>query len=393
MNRLKVLKQNKNESLQSNASHDGYESAMDETMGSTQSASMYFSMTEADDDDDAENISAGSSNNMSMDETIAAAPNKNHQHQHQHNNLLDGMSMNPDKSAAMVSPSPKRLVLQPIFDADDASLSSTKLRRSNFLSPQMNRRNSLTSTPVATPKASSSVVLSPGGVTFDEERSPGQLQRSLKTVRKMVVPTAEAEETCSAVENATGSTIIAMSDSQPDVSSIAVSTVVDALPANEEPMDVSMCQQNDHTEPIDTVTSLKNDEESVANRETLSAAFRQSRHVTSMDEKNEISESAVAESEDVVQSVASRKSLTAAFRQTRRGTLASRSGLDTIGETSGELTGRLLFDRATEISQILFVGTNFLKNAYFFLFCLLIFHKLKSRKCIIQYHVNRIDKI
>lgn len=137
MNRLIALKQNKNDSLQSNVSaHDGYETAMDDTASST-SASMYFSMNES---------------GMSLDKTIEATDA---------NNQPQLQCLNLDNSISIPESEQPCNVLQPIVS-------------SNCLSPVPLPRKSLTSTPLS--KLSAAIA---------DEDSSSPKQHSFVTVRKI----------------------------------------------------------------------------------------------------------------------------------------------------------------------------------------------------------------
>lgn len=163
MNRLIALKQNKNDSLLSNAStHDGYETAMDDTMGST-SVSMYFSMNESD---------------VSLDKTIeATAVDESQQQTH-------GMSV--DDSIAIPD---QRTVLQPIVS-------------SNCLSPAPRSRKSLTSTPLSKRNAANK----------DDADSSSPKETSFTTVRKIAIGDSHSTTRNATTENAENMSVCEQND-------------------------------------------------------------------------------------------------------------------------------------------------------------------------------------
>lgn len=173
MNRLIALKQNKNDSLLSNAStHDGYETAMDDTMGST-SVSMYFSMNES---------------NVSLDKTIeAAAVDESQQQTH---------GMNVDDSIVIPE---QCTVLQPIVS-------------SNCLSPAPRSRKSLTSTPLSKRNADN-------GADAD---SSSPKQTSFVTVRKIAIGDSIAG-TCDAnTENIENMSVCEQNDDESQKSGLSI---------------------------------------------------------------------------------------------------------------------------------------------------------------------------
>lgn len=146
MNRLIALKHKQNDSLISNETHDGYETANDETMGSA-SASMYFSMNESD---------------MSLDKTIEAEP------------APQGTQMDAGKMS-------QRVLLVPLSDSTNLLLSPKR----GIINGNRSFTNSQSST--STPlKRTNDVEANADldGIDEEEENSPNK--SSFVTARKVI---------------------------------------------------------------------------------------------------------------------------------------------------------------------------------------------------------------